>query len=71
MAAPAKITPASLDVVSSATAADMLGAELDDLADRIGADAADNGTSRITAARVRALKRHSAQLRALHADTEQ
>lgn len=71
MAAPTRQTPANLDVVSSATAADMLSAELDDLAERIEREAAEAGVSRITSARVRSLKRHARQFAALHTDSDQ
>jgi len=51
----------TLDVLSSPTAADGLAAELYDLADRVDAEARENGTSRITEARVRGLRRHAGQ----------
>lgn len=70
MAAPAR-TSTTLDVVTSATAADVLVAELDDLADRVELEAAETGASRITKARVRSLRRHARQIEGLHLDAEQ
>lgn len=59
-----------LDVATSAAAAELLVAELDDLADRIEREAARSGASRITAARVRGLRSHAYQFAGLHEGIE-
>ena len=60
------VTAASLDLITSAAAAELFVAEIEDLADAVQKDADENGKSRISAARIRGLRRHARQLRELH-----
>lgn len=69
MAAPTRTVPAQLDVVTSATAADLIATLLDDAADRLAADADGAGQGRAAQMHLRALRRHSVQVRGLHDTT--
>lgn len=71
MTRPTRTTSATApDLMTSASSAEMLAAELEEHAARVEHEAAENGNSRIVQARVRVLRRHVRQIEAVHADEE-